>query len=154
MISVRRLTTADVPVLRDLRLRSLADTPENLGDLVAVEAARPDAEWVHSLRERAWFAGFDGETPIALVCGSPDPSEWLLFSMWVAPSARGNGLAARLVAEVRAAAEDDGAQALVLQVFEDNLRARRIYERLGFLATGVWEEVPGKGRRELLRLAL
>ncbi|MFE0020094.1 GNAT family N-acetyltransferase [Amycolatopsis sp. NPDC059021] len=154
MISVRRLTPADVPVLRDLRLRSLADTPENLGDLVAVEAARPDAEWVDSLRERVWFAGFDDDTPIALVCGRPDPSEWLLYSMWVVPSARGNGLAARLVAEVRAAAVENGAQALVLQVFEDNLRARRIYERLGFLATGVWEEVPGKGRRELLRLAL
>ncbi|GAA4538259.1 GNAT family N-acetyltransferase [Amycolatopsis samaneae] len=154
MLSVRRLTTTDVSVLRDLRLRSLADTPENFGELVAVEGAKPDSEWADSLRERAWFAGFDEDTPVALVCGLPGEAEWLLFSMWVAPPARGNGFAARLVAAVRAAAAEAGARAVVLQVFEDNARARRIYERLGFVATGVWEELADKGRRELLRLSL
>jgi ribosomal protein S18 acetylase RimI-like enzyme len=154
MIHVRRLGPDDALVLREIRLRALADTPENFGSLVAVEAAKPEADWRNWLGERAWFAGFDGEAAVALVCGWPAEPEWLLFSMWVAPEARGKGLAALLAGEVRAAAEAAGAQSVGLHVFEDNHRARRIYERLGYAATGVWEDIEGKGRRERMRLVL
>ena len=154
MIHVRRLVPDDALVLREIRLRALADTPENFGSLVALEAAKSEQDWRTWLSERAWFAGFDGDTAVALVCGWPALPEWLLFSMWVAPEARGNGVAARLVAEVREAAEAAGARSIGLHVFEDNGRARRVYERLGFAATGVWEDIPDKGRRERLRLVL
>ncbi len=154
MIHVRRLVPDDAPVLREIRLRALADTPESFGSLVAAEAAKPEADWRAWLSDRAWFAGFDGDAAVALVCGWPAQPEWLLFSMWVAPEARGNGLAARLVNEVRAAAVFAGARSVALHVFEDNGRARRIYERLGFVSTGDWEHIEGKGRRERMRLAL
>jgi ribosomal protein S18 acetylase RimI-like enzyme len=74
--------------------------------------------------------------------------------MWVAPQVRGHGLAARLVDAVRAAATETGAQAIALHVFEGNGRAKRVNERLGFVRTGESADVPGKGRRHPMRLAL
>ncbi|MEA5359665.1 GNAT family N-acetyltransferase [Amycolatopsis sp., V23-08] len=154
MIHVRRLTPDDALVLREIRLRALADTPENFGSLLAVERTKSDDDWRAWLAERAWFAAFDGDTAVALVCGWAGAAEWLVFSMWVAPQLRGHGLAARLVDAVRVAAGESGAQAIALHVFEGNDRARRVYERLGFVPTGDSEDVPGKGRRQLMRLAL
>jgi ribosomal protein S18 acetylase RimI-like enzyme len=154
MVHVRRLTPDDAPVLRGIRLRALADTPENFGSLVAVEGAKPDADWRAWIRDRAWFAAFDGDDAVALVCGWPDEPEWLVFSMWVAPQARGRGVAADLMDAVREAAGEAGAEAIGLHVFEGNDRARRVYERLGFVLTGESEVITGKGRRNRMRLAL
>ena len=124
MVHVRQLTPDDALVLREIRLRALADTPENFGSLVA------------------------------LVCGWPAEPEWLVYSMWVAPQARGRGVAADLIAAVREAAVEAGAEAIGLHVFEGNDRARRVYERLGFVFTGESEVITGKGRRNRMRLAL
>ncbi|MEU0795534.1 GNAT family N-acetyltransferase [Amycolatopsis sp. NPDC005961] len=154
MVHVRRLTPDDVPALREIRLRALADTPENFGSLVAVERAKPDDDWRAWLIDRAWFAAFDGDDAVALVCGWPAEREWLVYSMWVAPQARGRGVAADLMGAVREAAEEAGAEAIGLHVFEGNDRARRVYERLGFVLTGESEVITGKGRRNRMRLAL
>jgi ribosomal protein S18 acetylase RimI-like enzyme len=151
---VRRLVPDDAPVLRETRLRALADTPENFGSLVAVERVRPAEEWRAWIRDRAWFAAFDGDNAVALVCGWPAEAEWLVFSMWVAPQARGRGVAAQLLDAVREAAEEAGAQAIGLHVFDGNDRARRVYERLGFVLTGESEVIAGRGRRNRMRLAL
>jgi GNAT superfamily N-acetyltransferase len=59
-----------------------------------------------------------------------------LVSMWVAPEARGSGVADRLVAEVIEWARTDGVSALQLRVTEGNARAERLYERHGFERTG------------------
>lgn len=160
MVHVRQLTPDDVPVLREIRLRALADTPENFGSLVAVERAKPDDDWRAWLRDRAWFAAFSDDsgdsddTAVALVCGWPAEPEWLVYSMWVAPQARGRGVAADLIGAVREAAEEAGAEAIGLHVFAGNDRARRVYERLGFVLTGESEVITGKGRRNRMRLAL
>ena len=95
-------------------------------------------------------AGWSGD-PRATA--GPD-AEWLVFSMWVAPQARGRGVAAQLLDAVRKAAEEAGAQAIGLHVFAGNDRARRVYERLGFVLTGESEVIAGRGRRNRMRLAL
>ncbi len=53
--------------------------------------------------------------------------------LWVAEAARGQGLGARLLAQVLAqGGRDWGAAFLRLAVYDDNPRARDFYERLGF----------------------
>ena len=52
----------------------------------------------------------------------------------VAASHRGQGIAARLFAEVEAVARERGACKLTLEVLDGNASARALYQRLGFTA--------------------
>ncbi len=154
MVLLRRLIDTDLDVFREIRLRALTDTPENYGSIAAVEQAQPDEQWLAKLAGAAWFVAFDADRPVGLVAGGAREEGWLLYSMWIAPEARGRGLAEKLVDEVRAAAESDGARTLSLHVAEDNVRARRAYVRLGFLASGEWEPMPNDVTRRRERLYL
>ena len=50
----------------------------------------------------------------------------------IAPAMRGNGLSARLMAELIAIARERGDTAMSLWVYGSNRIARRVYDRLGF----------------------
>ena len=58
-----------------------------------------------------------------------------VISMWVAPEARGTGVAETLLRAVEAWASSEGASALVLSVKRENDRAVRCYHRAGFCRT-------------------
>lgn len=60
------------------------------------------------------------------------PRSARLFSLGVAASHRGRGIATHLVVQAIGAARKHGAPALRLEVKQRNHRARRIYQRLGF----------------------
>ncbi|WP_409493422.1 GNAT family N-acetyltransferase [Amycolatopsis sp. cmx-11-12] len=154
MLLVRRLAAGDLDVFREIRLRALMDTPENYGSIAASERAQSDEEWLARLAGDAWFAAFDDGRPVGLVAGRARDDGWILYSMWVAPEARGRGLGTKLMGEVRSAAEADGAREVWLHVAEDNDRARRLYLRLGFIATGDLEPMPNDVTRRRERLYL
>ncbi|WP_181775309.1 GNAT family N-acetyltransferase [Amycolatopsis pittospori] len=154
MLLVRRLTAGDLDAFRDIRLRALTDTPENYGSVAEAERAQSDEEWLARLDADAWFVAFEADRPVGLVAGRARDDGWILYSMWVAPESRGQGLAERLVNEIRAAAEDDGAREVWLHVAEDNDRARRLYLRLGFVPTGELEPMPNDITRRRERLYL
>ncbi|MFK0243072.1 GNAT family N-acetyltransferase [Amycolatopsis azurea] len=154
MLLVRRLTPEDLDVFRDVRLRALTDTPENYGSIAAAERAQSDEEWLAKLAGDTWFAAFDDGRAVGLVAGRARDGDWILYSMWVSAEARGQGLGTKLMGEVRAAAESDGAGELWLHVAEDNDRARRLYLKLGFIATGDLEPMPNDVTRRRERLYL
>ncbi|RSN36697.1 GNAT family N-acetyltransferase [Amycolatopsis sp. WAC 04169] len=154
MLLVRRLVPSDLDVFREVRLRALTDTPENYGSIAAAESAQSDEEWLAKLEGDVWFAAFDDGRPVGLVAGRARDDGWIVYSMWVAPEARGRGLGTRLMGEVRSAAEDDGAHEVWLHVAEDNDRARRLYLKLGFIATGELEPMPNDVTRRRERLYL
>jgi RimJ/RimL family protein N-acetyltransferase len=62
--------------------------------------------------------------------------------MWVRPSHRGLGIAARLVDAVRDWAVDAGARELELWVADGNEAAARLYVRAGFVPTGIRQPLP------------
>jgi GNAT superfamily N-acetyltransferase len=137
VIEVRRLTTADRDILRETRLRALADSPDAFNSTAKAEREQSPEDWDARLRATAFFVAFEGEHPVGLVGGQPDTAtDWVLISMWVAPEARGFGLADRLVAAVYDAAAEWGARRVGLRVVAGNVRAQRAYERLGFVSDG------------------
>jgi GNAT superfamily N-acetyltransferase len=90
----------------------------------------------------------DGGT-VGIVAGITEdrPGVAQLVSMWVAPEARGKGVARLLIDAVVMWARDRGMRHLELWVTEDNDRARVLYERAGFSATGERQPVPSDPAR-------
>ena len=78
-----------------------------------------------------------------------------LIGMWVRPQARGRSVGALLVQAVLDRAAALGCDRVRLEVVDGNAPARRLYERMGFVATGVvtaYENAPGGTESEMVRL--
>lgn len=162
MIEIRRLRPDDWELQRDARLAALRDAPYAFASTVEREAAFDEWQWRARLEQptSAAFAAVEGGVPVGLVAGVTDRTEPVLelqlIGMWVRDSARGSGVADRLVAEMLAWARDRRAAAVVLWVAEGNARAYRFYRRFGFTSTGVRQPMPRDPStgEEQLRLAL
>lgn len=145
---------------RGIRLRALSDAPDAFGMTLADALEQT---------EDAWRSRLDTDHPILLVRDDgnavamgggwlpPDaPGSMMIWGMWTAPEARGRGHAAALVGHLLTWAREHDITDVALHVTEGNDAARRIYERLGFVATGQWETLRESSplRIELLRRAL
>lgn len=142
------MTASEWQELRALRLEALRNSPRSYGSTLAGELLRTEAEW----RERAasGAAGIDEVAFAAVVDG-----RWVgmargylelpsahLIAVYVTPASRRRGLAAALSAAVVAWARERGASEIFLSVSDWNSGARRVYEALGFVATGVRGSLP------------
>ena len=128
---------------RTLRTEALRDTP--LGFVETLEQALgKDAEaWRRRMAEvpLSVLAGADGR-PVGMASGFLVDGRPFLGAVYVTPTWRGSGLLAGLVEPVEQWARGLGADELVLEVHEDNRRAQRAYEKLGFVATGATTPYP------------
>ena len=124
--------------VRDLRLEMLADTPLAFVETLDTALGHPEQEW-RMRGARGTLVAVDdatgrwvGSAGVIISRGSP-----LLVGVYVSPSHRGRdlGVLAALVARIEDWARDRGGT-LALHVHEDNPRAIRAYERLGFTPTG------------------
>jgi len=127
---------------REVRLASLSDAPSAFGSRHADWVEAPEHRWRARLTDVAFtvIARSDGE-PVGVVSGTDSGQAVELISMWVAPSQRGTGLAARLIEEVVTWASARG-QRTCLMVRDDNIGAIRSYTRAGFIDHGVPEGWP------------
>lgn len=141
-MKICRLVSGDESVLREIRLRALADSPSAYGSSFEEEVALTEVDWRIRL-ERVDAATFvstdDDSTAIGLVTGAIDDDfanvGWLL-SMWVDPTKRGNEVAGQLIDEVIAWSRAQNCTSLLLQVTEGNTSAERAYGKRGFRKTG------------------
>ena len=119
-VRVRRVARGEADVLRDIRLRALADAPLAFGSTYAREAAYPPERWAEWASESAGGprlatflavdAATDAEVGLAFtVIDADDDTLAHLFSMWVAPEARGSGAGSALVDAIVGWAAANGA---------------------------------------------
>jgi ribosomal protein S18 acetylase RimI-like enzyme len=140
--TVRRLHAGEAALLRDVRLAALRDAPMAFGSTLAREEAFAPDVW--ATRAAAGAAGdeqvlFIADPQAGLAMGrldDDDPSAAALYSMWVAPYARGRGVARALVDAVIAWATERGARTLTTSVAEGNAAAAALYGGAGFADTG------------------
>lgn len=155
---VRPLGAHEWQLYRTLRLRSLADAPEAFGMPLAEAEARTADDWAWLVKLGS-TSGRDcpllaqlGGTPLGLAWAKVDASDASivnLFQVWVAPEARGRGLAVALLDAALGWARSRGARAMQLGVVCGNEAARQLYERAGFRAVGEPEpQRPGSSRLE------
>ena len=152
---IRRLTVADVGLLRRLRLAALLDAPDAFAATHYREAGMTADEWRSRITgARAWFVADE----IALAAGQPSwtgvPGRHDLISMWVHPDHRGRGIAGALVGAVVDWARGEGAAEVELWVVDGNAAAARTYAKAGFAPTGGSQPLPsnpGLIEREWIR---
>jgi ribosomal protein S18 acetylase RimI-like enzyme len=149
---LRLLGSDDWQLWRRLRLAALAEAPRAFGSRLADWQGENDREerWRARLdiaESHNLVAVLDGE-PVGMASGLPGSDGTVeLISMWVAPSARGRGVADALVREVERWARASGARVLRLDVAEDNAAAQAVYARHGFALTGELGDLMADGIR-------
>src|SRR5215831_3118735 len=149
MISIRRVTSDDASIFRDVRLRALQDSPEAFGATYDGAMKRTEDSWQDQVAQAAagslrnTLLAFDGTSCVGLASlyREQDASEGEILQMWVEPGSRGAGTAARLVSELLEWAQTVGIQSVNLAVTTTNERAIKFYEKCGFRLTGEQIEV-------------
>ena len=143
MVRVGLLGEDDWAVFREIRLRSLLDSPEAFGSTYGEESSQTERGW----RDRAagrWRGGiaavFAGRTDDGVAIGTATGAEYdaepgvgHVYAMWVAPDARSAGVGRALLDAVEAWARDRGCDRLALTVTETNAVARAFYGASGFI---------------------
>lgn len=144
--SIRPLGPADVLKYRTLRLRALVEEPTVFASAPEDEAGLTDDAIESRLQQtasRTMFGAFDGDALVGLsgllrerrvkLCHKA----WIV-SFYVAPEARGRGLARRLLERTLGYARSlPGLRQVNLGVNADNVPARHLYESAGFKPFGL-----------------
>jgi ribosomal protein S18 acetylase RimI-like enzyme len=138
--------------VRELRLAALIDTPDAFASTHHEERKQPPAWW----RERLGHEGSATLLASVLVPGgravgaglcvlapyTDRPGTLGLFSVWVAPWARGTGTGDALLRAAIEHADGRGAQELALDVGDHNAPASGLYTRHGFVPSGRRTSLP------------
>jgi RimJ/RimL family protein N-acetyltransferase len=151
---IREPATADVPALGRLHAEAWqaayeGQMPAEL--LAGITVERRTTMWQRILgserrdRQRIAIADIDGEA-VGFAwtgpCRDEDGPEGAgeLFAINVSPKHWGSGAGAALLDAAHSALSDEGFTQAVLWVLPGNARARRFYERSGWIADGVTRE--------------
>ncbi len=154
-----RLSPDDWPLLRDVRLRALADAPGAFGSTWAREREFDEKMWRSRLdpADGPELAVLDGDRAVAVVGSFTDgaePATVHLVSMWVDPAYRGSGAADDLINGFVDDARAAGRRQIELTVVDTNVAARRVYDRHGFRATGEVQPYPHDAARHEIVMQL
>jgi ribosomal protein S18 acetylase RimI-like enzyme len=143
-VAIRRIEPGEWAAWRDLRLRSLRDSPGAFGSshereaALELEAWRERTEALARDDDRALFVAEQGGVLVG--CGGVvvpvAESSAEVFAMWVAPEARRRGVGERLLRALVAFATSRRARTIRLLVLPGNEPALRLYRRFGFRETG------------------
>ena len=128
-----------------MRLRALSTDPASFGSTLEREAAYDDEQWEEWAvgdaegDELATLLALRGGEPVGIVAAYRDdgnPQLFAIFSMWVAPEIRGEGIGRRLLAEIEAWIVAAGGTSAQLSVTDAAGAARRLYESAGYECDG------------------
>jgi GNAT superfamily N-acetyltransferase len=162
-MKVRALRSDEGPLLKALRLRALAESPDAFGQTLADALEQPDPYWENATRSvtepnrHIMFLAEDAERPVGLAFGLLDPARadtGRVAGMWVDPELRGRGLGRALLDAVVGWARGRGLTRLELWVTEGNLAATALYQRAGFRTTGRRDPLPSHPNLETIQMTL
>ena len=144
-MNIARALAADWRRARDVRLRALGDAPDAFGALLADELKFSDTDWQARIAQKdaaTFLASIDAADIGIAVVAPNEHGDAGLYSVWVAPEARGSGVGDALVAAAVHWARAQGHARITLGVGDYNLPAIRLYERHGFARTGETGTLP------------
>ena len=142
--TIRRLGASDTEAFRSIRLEGLQNDADAFGSTFEKESAEPIEWFADRVNRNAIFGGFLGDRLVGVAGfyvleGTKMSHKGVLWGMYVTPEARGSGLAAALVETLLEHAGKEVEQ-VQLTVVVTKPRARRFYQRMGFVEYGLEEK--------------
>ncbi|MCG5433596.1 GNAT family N-acetyltransferase [Mycobacterium sp. MYCO198283] len=136
-VRVDKLTVAEWQAFARLRLRALSDAFGLDDPLYRREAQFTAGQWRRRIAEHAQFVVYVHNHPVGLIAGHRENADTVyLYSLWLAPEARGRNLSHALVDAALTWAREQQVRAVTLRVAVDNDVARGLYETFGFTRVG------------------
>ena len=157
-IEIRPIEENDWSILRDVRLRALANAPLSFGSSLAHEVTFEEPDWIAVIKRGRWFIAFSKYTPVGVIGGlnhlAQASNEVHLTSFWVDPLFRQFGVGSSLLSAITAWARSMHAARLTLWVSDQSSVACQFYLRKGFVDTGARQPLPsspsiGEGKLSL-----
>ncbi len=149
LVDLRRIREEDWATYRALRLQMLQESPLAFASPDESRRDLPDSWWqdrtsegARSPEEAMWIATVEG-VAVDMVAVSRRTPEVRIFSMWVHPEHRGNGIGGRLLHMALAWAQGQGPRIpVLLDVHPRQRAALHMYRKKGFRLTGKQEPLP------------
>jgi GNAT superfamily N-acetyltransferase len=140
---IRRSTTADIPILAELRLEFLRETAAFFGHEVSPELEKATREYIATAVPSgdfmAWLAEADGEvigtSGLVFFKRPPTPGslaglDAYILNMYTVPTWRGRGMATALLKETLEYVKTTPARRALLRATD---AGRPLYEKFGFV---------------------
>jgi GNAT superfamily N-acetyltransferase len=134
-VDVTVLTPGEAPVLRDVCLAALRDSPGCFTASVEELSRHDHSYWHQALLDSTWFVARDGACVIAVARVIEDPEDLhssYMESVWVERRHRRRGVLRQLLEAIEDLERSRGVERLRLWVLDDNMRAQKAYLKLGF----------------------
>jgi len=148
-IAVRVLGETDWSVYRELRMTALKDSPNAFAATAAEEEVYGEHVWRSRMRRADRLIAMVGERPVGVASVRTMHGEFShvaeVFSVWVDPTLRGQGIATALMKACAAQAQRGGHTQLVYWVGSDNGRAVAFASGFGFRPTDMRRPMHGAG---------
>jgi len=137
---IRTLQLEEWSILREMRLRTLTQSPQAFGGNLALESEWTPQQWQDQLKKFDYVVASDsgknlGGLSIETLEGDFGATCWI-GSCWVDEAFRGQGVLTSIISYVDSRAAEKHWQIQGLGVWIDNLSAIAAYEKLGFVAMG------------------
>ena len=148
MLTVRRIGLDEGTRYRDIRLTSLADSPDAFSTTLESANARSLQSWSDQAdaaaagQDRAIFMALYDDQPVgiaALYRDTEDQGLGDVVQVWVASAHRGGRVAGALLDSLVSWARDSGFERLSAWVNDENRRAARFFGKHGFEMTSETE---------------
>ncbi|MDQ2758443.1 MAG: GNAT family N-acetyltransferase [Actinomycetota bacterium] len=146
--TVRPLGEDDWQEFRAIRLRSLTESPEAFAAKLAEEEALEEDFWRLRLRRSVRLVAELGGEQQGVVClgqahndEGEVPEVGEIFGLWVAPEARGTGVATRLIKAASSQAAGNGKSHVAYWVGVENFRGVAFASGMGFRPTDFRREM-------------
>ena len=141
-MSFRFLSPSEWPLLRDVRLDALRESPGAFLSAYETEAGYGHETWWRQFETGDWLVCVSAADTVLAVLGATtgtdvDPGDRYLSYLWVAPAVRRSGVATRLVGEMLRHLRARGVRRAWLWVLDGNEAAYALYQKLGFVSTGL-----------------
>jgi ribosomal protein S18 acetylase RimI-like enzyme len=156
---VKVLTEDEWPVLRDIRLSALEESPQAFLSSFGHEAAYDEGRWRSEFMRGEWLVVIAGDQVIGLLGATMEeparPShERYLEYLWVWPGARRSGVGSMLLRTVLDRLRDSGVRTVWLWILDGNDSALRLYQGFGFQSTNERQRLAADPARSEERLRL